>query len=130
MFVFYILKSDLIAKLELVIESENIKNHLKSQVFKMSKELQGKFEHLQQARNKDCDETQRMIVYDLGNINPVYCGLGCQLHGISAAFLCASENNRQFSIINYPRNQYENYFDAFNITCPKESNRTMTSENI
>ena len=81
-----------------------------------------------ECNNGDLEKRKRKLVYDLGNINPVYCGLGCQLHGISAAFLCSSENHRQFSIINFPRKHYESYFNAFKFKCSQHENRTKTSK--
>jgi hypothetical protein len=93
---------------------------LKRQVIKISQELEEKFEKLQ--RNIECDnQRQRTIFYDLGNINPVYCGLGCQLHGISAAFVCSSENHRKLEIINFQRSQYDIYLEPFKTRCQHEN---------
>jgi hypothetical protein len=89
----------------------------------VSKKLQLKFEHLQNGSiETDCDEIssdKREFLYDLDNVNAVGCGLGCQLHGISAAFICAFENNRKLSLINYQRNQYDKYFNAFKSKCER-----------
>jgi len=90
------------------------------------KKLQLKLEHLQNGSiETDCDDEigseKREFFYDLDNVNAVGCGLGCQLHGISAAFVCAFESNRKLSLINYQRNQYDKYFNAFKSKCEREN---------
>ena len=112
---------DLNARLESLLESKNLKINLKRQVEKISQEFEEKYEKLQRNNNEECDNhMQRTIFYDLDNINPVYCGLGCQLHGFSAAFVCSSENHRKLEIINFQRSQYENYLEAFKTRCKHE----------
>ena len=107
----------------MILESKIIRLHLVSQVAKKSKDLQEKFEHLQQYSIENCSEIdeKKKILYDLDNVNSVSCGLGCQLHGISAAFLCALESNLTLSIINYQRIQYEQYFNSFKSICKYEN---------
>ena len=111
----------MISKLEILLESSTLRNHLEIQVSKVSKKLQLKFEHLQNGSiETDCDDEKREFIYDLDNVNAVGCGLGCQLHGISAAFVCAFENNRKLSLTNYQRSQYDKYFNAFKSKCERE----------
>ena len=114
----------MLSKLETILESKTIRVHLKNQINNVSEELQEKFYKLQAESNEDCnydvDNETRKIFYDLDNVNSVSCGLGCQLHGISAAFVCAFENNRKLNIINYQRNQYAQYFNSFKSKCKLE----------
>ena len=105
-----------------MIESKIIRNHLENQVSGVSAELQNKFKQLENDSSENCDDVNgiREIFYDLDNVNSVSCGLGCQLHGISAAFVCAFESNRKLFIINYEQNQYEKFFNAFKSKCKHE----------
>ena len=101
---------------------------MKNQVVKISEEFQEKFNNLQRDTIEDCRDYdgKREILYDLDNVNSVSCGLGCQLHGISAAFVCAFENNRKLNIINYQQNQYAKYFNAFGSNCMPENERNIS----
>jgi hypothetical protein len=65
---------------------------------------------------KTCNET-KFLVYDLGNLSQVDCGLGCELHGFSSGLLCSIENDRQYVIVNYFMDQYRSYFEFFNSKC-------------
>jgi hypothetical protein len=128
-FFIYYHRRDFISKLEILLESENLKGHLKTQVVNVSKKLEEKFRKVQGTKlNCIRDGKNEILIYDLDNINPIYCGLGCHLHGISAAFICAIEYNKQLVLINF-QNQFEKYFDPFKISCKYEKkNGTIPSK--
>ena len=59
--------------------------------------------------------------------DPFDCGLGCQLHVISAGILCATEMNKKYLVIGNKGN-YEKYFRAFEPYCSEindENNRKL-----
>ncbi len=117
------------AQLEIILESDNLKTTLKSKASRVAQELEATFEQQLAPVDDKCDaQTQQKILYDLGNINAVYCGLGCQLHGMSAAFLCAVEQRRPLSIINFQLTQYENYFEAIKGEKCLKPNETIGSK--
>ena len=95
-----------------MLDAEHFKKYFTNLVLEFSNELQDKIHSLQE----NC-KNQQILYYDLDNMNPMYCGLGCQLHGISASLLCAIENNLQFAVINYQQNQYEDYLLPFWTMC-------------
>ena len=80
----------------------------------VSKKIQEKIKAIQEANT--CDSV-KYLVYDFINYKIDECGLGCQLHGFSSGLLCAIENGRQYSIINYYDDQYRDYFHFFNSWC-------------
>ena len=108
-----------------MLDADDLKKYINYRTMNISKIFQKNLHFL----NENC-KNSKILYYDLGDINPVYCGLGCQLHGISAGLMCAVENDMKLLVINYPQSQYENYFKFFSKNCNQaeaKSNGKTTS---
>ena len=95
-----------------MLDADDLNEYINDRTMNISKTFQKKLRIL----NENC-KNSKILFYDLGDINAVYCGLGCQLHGISASLMCAVENDMKLLVINYPQSQYENYFKFFSKNC-------------
>ena len=98
----------------MILNSRKMSQFLLDKSEKIYTKIQEKIVTMQQ--NEKCSSSKHLI-YDFENLSPVDCNLGCNLHGFSAGLLCAIENDRQFTIVNYARDQFEKYFDAFTPRC-------------
>jgi hypothetical protein len=72
--------------------------------------------------NVKCERSKHVL--NMTGLNPVTCGLGCQLHIISAGILCATEINKQYLVIDH-RGNYDKYFRAFDPFCVKANDTNM-----
>ena len=108
----------------MILETKRVKRLIAKATMSLEHRIETKLKQLNDAsgpiEQTNCC-TNKLLIYDFENLNAVYCGLGCQLHGFSSGILCASESDRRFSIINFSKDQYKNYFDFFNRSCSSGS---------
>ena len=65
-------------------------------------------------KNVECNASKHALNFE--NLNPSDCGLGCQLHVISAGIICATEMNKQYLVIKH-QGKYDEYFNSFKLAC-------------
>ncbi len=81
---------------------------------KISDDLQLKFKKVHE--EPECNSSKNVLNFD--KVSPVTCGLGCQLHTISAGFLCATDMKKKYFVVNH-LGKYEEYFSNFKLVCGK-----------
>ena len=88
----------LMAKLELIIQSNDIQTFKKEKI----RNFENAFElKLKNFRSGDCYFSKTLIAVLDYEKHAISCGFGCQMHYISAAFLCSTEKERLFLVKNY-----------------------------
>ena len=116
----------MISKLEVLYQSEKIRNYQNKFVSEISKRIQSKIKSQQES--SDCEYSKKLIC-NLQGKTPYELGLGCQLHTYASGLLCAIENKRKFLIVNYNQKQFSDYFDNFVGSCEKDKYLSI-QENI
>ena len=116
----------MISKLEVLNQSEKIRNYQNKFVLEISKRIQSKIKSQQD--NSDCEYSKKLIL-NLQRKTPYELGLGCQLHSYASGLLCAIENKRKFLIVNYHQKQFSDYFENFVRSC-EENKYLSIQENI
>ena len=105
----------MISQLEVLLDSPKINEHQTKLTQAISEKIQLKIK--KQQEKKSCYNTTNVLVYNNLHRSPYDCGLGCFLHTITNGLLCAIENNRQYLIWNYYKEQFTMYFDSFLEKC-------------
>ncbi len=116
----------MISKLEVLNQSEKIRNYQNKFVLEISKRIQSKIKS--QQVYSDCEYSKKLI-FNLKRKTPIESGLGCQLHSYASGLLCANENKRKFLIVNYDQKQFSDYFNNFLGSC-EEDKYLSIQENI
>lgn len=111
---FYLCFRALMAKIELLLESDRIKEFKKERVKNFEDELQARISSLQKS---DCLKDDTFAAVLPFEKNAVGCGYGCQMHFLSSVFICATDKKRMFFIDNYEIGQYNKYFELFAKKC-------------
>ncbi len=101
----------------MILETKRVKSLIAKATTSLARQIETKLNDAN-GEQTNC-RTNKLLMYDLENLNAVYCGLGCQLHGFSSGILCASESDRRYSIVNFAQDQYKKYFDFFNRSCSR-----------
>ena len=102
------------AKMELIIQSNVMQSFKKEKIRNFEIALQMKIENL---RRGDCNLNKTLIAVMEYESHAISCGFGCQMHYISAAFLCSIEKDRLFLVKNYEKSKYNKYFAFFDEKC-------------
>ena len=107
-------KRNSISDLENILEEKNVKNLIANSVESVANKLEEKFKISQE--DTECSR-KKYLIYDLDYLRYADCNLGCQLHGFSSGLLCATEQMRHYSVINFYKDQFESYFSFFKQSC-------------
>ena len=116
--------------LELVFNTNEVKQYLKKNSMHYSDIVQRKIELIQ--NKSDCYYSRNLIIDLIYQPDGINCGFGCQMHSIASGFLCAFDTNRLFLIKNYENANYQKYFVNFNDKCKnyKYSKNYISKSNI
>ena len=116
------------AKIELFLESDRIKEFKNQKVKNFEDELQARISSLQKS---DCLKDDTLAAVLPFEKNAVGCGYGCQMHFLSSVFICATDKKRMFFIENFEIGQYNKYFQLFAKKCEGTvDSRNDTCKNI
>ena len=95
-----------------------MKLYLNKITSKISSQIQLKLKSKQ--KNVECNASKHAL--NLDQLNPFDCGLGCQLHVISAGIICATEMNKQYLVIKH-QGKYDEYFSSFRLICGHQNQK-------